>query len=57
VNGRGFAEADARARLANQMSNDERAAMVDRVLWNEGTLDELNNELDAALAEVGLSRG
>ena len=31
--------------------------MVDRVLWNEGTLDELYTELDAALADVGLSRG
>ena len=57
VNGRGFAEADARARLASQMSNDERAAIVDRVLWNEGTLDDLYAELDAALAEAGLSRG
>jgi dephospho-CoA kinase len=57
VNGRGFAEADARTRLANQMSNDERAAIVDRVLWNEGTVDELYLELDAALAEAGLSRG
>jgi dephospho-CoA kinase len=57
VNGRGFAEADARARLATQMNNDERAAIVDRVLWNEGTVDELYTELDAALAEAGLSRG
>jgi dephospho-CoA kinase len=43
--------------LANQISNDERAALVDRVLWNEGTLDELYTELDTALAEAGLSRG
>ena len=57
VNGRGFSESDAQARLATQMSNDERAAIVDRVLWNEGTVDELYAELDAALAETGLSRG
>jgi len=57
IDGRGFSEADARARLANQISNDERAALVDRVLWNEGTLDELYTELDTALAEAGLSRG
>jgi dephospho-CoA kinase len=57
VEGRGFSEDDARARLASQMSNDERAALVDRVLWNEGTLDDLYAEIDAALAEVGLSRG
>lgn len=55
VNGRGFSEADARARLANQVSNEERAAIVDRVLWNEGTLDELYDELDATLADAGLS--
>jgi len=39
------------------MSNDERAALADRVLWNEGTLTELYAELDAALAEAGLTRG
>lgn len=57
IDGRGFSEADARARLASQMSNDERALLVDRVLWNDGTLDELDAELDAALGDVGLSRG
>lgn len=57
VNGRGFAEADARARLASQISNEQRAALVDRVLWNEGTLDELYAELDDALREAGIARG
>ena len=57
VDGRGFREADALARLANQMSNDERTAIVDRVLWNEGTLDDLYGEVDVALREEGLSRG
>jgi dephospho-CoA kinase len=57
IDGRGFSEADARARLANQMSNDERAALADRVLWNEGTLDELFAELDVALDDAGLVRG
>jgi dephospho-CoA kinase len=57
IDGRGFSEADARARLANQMSNDERAALADRVVWNEGTLDDLYAELDIALGEAGLSRG
>ncbi len=57
VNGRGFSEADARSRLANQMSNEERTAIVDRVLWNEGTLDDLYTELDGALDDEGLSRG
>ena len=57
VDARGFRDADARARLASQMSNDERAALVDRVLWNEGTLEDLYAELDVALREEGLSRG
>ena len=57
VDGRGFSEADARARLANQMSNDDRAALADRVLWNEGTMDELFAELDVALDDAGLVRG
>jgi dephospho-CoA kinase len=57
IDGRGFSEADARARLATQMSNDERAALADRVLWNEGTVDDLYAELDVALSETGLSRG
>jgi dephospho-CoA kinase len=57
IDGRGFGEADARARLANQIGNDERARMADRVLWNEGTLDELYAEVDAALDDAGVSRG
>lgn len=51
---RGFDEADARARLAAQMTNDERASLADRVLWNNGALDELFAQLDAALSELGL---
>ncbi len=57
IDGRGFSEADARARLSTQISNDERAALADRVLWNEGTVDELFAELDAALDDAGLVRG
>jgi dephospho-CoA kinase len=54
---RGFSEDDARARLANQISNDERERIVDRVLWNEGSLDDLFAQLDAALELVGLAHG
>ena len=57
VDGRGFSEADARARLANQVSNVERAGIVNRVLWNEGTLEDLYTELDVALRDEGLARG
>ena len=56
IDGRGFSEADARARLATQMSNDERATLADRVFWNEGTLEELFAGFDAALAEEELIR-
>ena len=54
---RGFSEDDARARLVNQMTNDERAAIVERVMWNEGTIEELRGQIDAALLANGLSRG
>jgi dephospho-CoA kinase len=57
VDHRGFSEVDARARLANQMSNDERERIVDRVFWNEGSLDDLFAQLDAALELVGLAHG
>lgn len=54
---RGFSEADARARLSNQMSNEERSAIVDRVLWNEGSIEDLYHQLDVLLHENGLGRG
>jgi dephospho-CoA kinase len=54
---RGFSPEDARARLANQMSNAERTSIVDRVFWNEGTIEELFAQVDVALEESGLERG
>ncbi len=54
---RGFKEADARARLATQLSNDERAAIVDHVIWNDGTIEHLRDELDTQLAVTGLVGG
>ncbi|MHB1089230.1 MAG: dephospho-CoA kinase [Acidimicrobiales bacterium] len=51
---RGMAEDDARARLASQMSNDERAALVDHVIWNDGTIDDLHAQLDVRLRQSGL---
>jgi dephospho-CoA kinase len=54
---RGLSDADARARLAAQMTNDEREAIVDRVLWNDGTLEQLFDELASALEEIGLAGG
>jgi dephospho-CoA kinase len=49
---RGFEPEDALARLAAQMDNDSRAAIVDRVIWNDGTLDELYESVDVALREL-----
>ena len=46
---RGFGDDEARARIANQMTNDERCAIVDRVIWNEGTLEELHASLEELL--------
>jgi dephospho-CoA kinase len=53
---RQFSEDDAKARLAAQMSNEERAAIADRVIWNEGTLDELYANLDLAIGDLGVER-
>ena len=49
VEQRGFNEEDARARLAAQMSNEERQALADRVLFNNGSLEEFFAQLDSAL--------
>jgi dephospho-CoA kinase len=49
---RGLDADDALSRLAAQMDNDERAQIVDRVIWNDGTLEELYGSLDEALSEM-----
>ncbi|MBW4077394.1 MAG: dephospho-CoA kinase [Acidobacteria bacterium] len=51
---RGMNEDDARARLASQMSNDERAAIVDHVIWNDGTIDALHVKLEEQLRQSGV---
>lgn len=51
---RGFDEGDARARIAAQMSNDERSAIVDRVIWNGGSLEDLYGQLDVAISALRL---
>lgn len=55
VTQRGMSVDDATARLAAQMSNDERVALVDRVIWNDGTFDDLYGRLDEALVESGIA--
>jgi dephospho-CoA kinase len=46
VEHRGFTEEDARARMANQASRDERLARADVVIRNDGTLEDLRTEVD-----------
>jgi dephospho-CoA kinase len=48
---RGFDGEDARARLAAQESNSDRAALADRVIWNRGSLEELYSLVDEALLD------
>lgn len=52
VDERGMSEEDARSRIAAQMTNEERRAIVDRVIDNEGSLDDLHRALDVALTEL-----
>jgi dephospho-CoA kinase len=49
---RGLDADDALSRLAAQMDNDARAAIVDRVIWNDGTLEDLYGSVDVALTEL-----
>jgi len=54
---RSFSEHDALARLASQMSNDERASIVDVVLRNDGSLEDLHRAIDHQLERSGLVHG
>jgi dephospho-CoA kinase len=46
VTHRGFAEDDARRRIAAQLSRAERRALADRVIDNSGSLETLNEQVD-----------
>jgi dephospho-CoA kinase len=50
VEQRAFSEADARNRIANQVSREERRAVADRVIDNSGTLADLRSQVDDAWA-------
>ena len=52
---RGFSEVDARSRIASQISNAERSAIVDVVLPNNGTIEELEMRLRALLTDRGIA--
>ena len=47
VQHRGFTEADARARMARQVTREDRLAKADRVIDNSGTLAELAPQVEA----------
>ena len=53
---RGLGEDEAQARLAAQMTNEERERVVDRVLWNDASIEDLYAQLDVLLRLEGLSR-
>ena len=57
VEHRGFSESDAQARIDTQVSNEIRSSIVDRVIWNEGSTDDLHNSVNEALLSEGLLRG
>lgn len=46
VGGRGMSAADARARMANQVTRAERLALADYVVDNSGSLEDLVSEVD-----------
>jgi dephospho-CoA kinase len=52
VEHRGFDEADARARIANQVSREERVAKADFVVDNGGTESDLDPQIDRAWAWI-----
>jgi dephospho-CoA kinase len=49
---RGMAEQDARERMAVQASDEQRRAVADVVITNDGTLDELAAQVDAVWAAL-----
>ena len=52
VQGRGFDEVDARARIARQASRDQRLATATHVVDNSGTIDDLMPQVDRLWAEL-----
>ena len=52
VASRGMREEDVRARIANQVSRDERRAIATHVIENSGDLDALRDQVDALWDEL-----
>ncbi len=51
---RSMPEDEARRRIDSQMSLEEKLALADRVIVNEGTLEDLADEVDALWEEISL---
>ncbi|WP_459799743.1 dephospho-CoA kinase [Herbidospora sp. RD11066] len=49
---RGMSESDARARIAAQASREERLSIADTVIDNNGTVDDLDRQIDEAWARL-----
>jgi dephospho-CoA kinase len=54
---RGMEESDARARIASQLRADERAAIADVIIVNDGTTEELAAEVDRLWKTLEAKRG
>ena len=54
VSYRGFSDEDARHRIASQMTNSERTAIVDVVIPNNGSIVELERQIAELLIERGI---
>jgi dephospho-CoA kinase len=52
VAARGMSETDAKARIANQVSRDERLAIATHIVDNAGDLDALRHQVDALWEEL-----
>ena len=52
VEQRGMTESDARARIANQASREERLSVADHVIDNSGTREHLQQQVDEAWAWI-----
>lgn len=57
VDGRGMDEADARRRMAAQVSRAERLAAADMVIDNSGSLDDLRQAVDRVWGELAGTNG
>jgi dephospho-CoA kinase len=53
--GRGMSEADARNRIAAQATDEQRRAVADVVIDNDGTLAELRAQVDEAWSRIAAS--